>query len=151
MLPTKVFETTRPNSFFHFAKCMLAYRLQHRKWCTGTKPKELFVFFFSLCSCKERPKCHALGNYFLFWSEMRLQSHHLTGCLGPEARALSAVSYVTLDLLRYTQSYFFIIVIGSWLQWYLWQKIPLINYVLHIKCFVQSSDQFLKLFNVFYF
>lgn len=144
----KIFETRHPNSFFHFANCMQAYRLQHRRWRTGTKPKELFILLSPWC-CKERPKCHVLGNYFFFWSKMWLQSRHLTGDLGPEARALSAVSYVTLDLHRCTERYFFIIVIGCWLQWYLWQIIPLINYMLHIKYFVQSSGQFLKLFSVF--
>lgn len=53
-----------PNSFFHFAKCMLVYRQQHRKGRTGTKPKELFILLFSPSCCKERPKCRVLGNYF---------------------------------------------------------------------------------------
>ena len=55
-----------PNSFFHFAKCMIVYRPQHRKWHTGMKPKELFIILFSPWCCKGRPKCHVLGNYFLF-------------------------------------------------------------------------------------
>lgn len=55
-----------PNSFFNFAKYMLVCRRQHRKWRTGTKPKELFILLFSPWCCKGRPKYHVLGNYFLF-------------------------------------------------------------------------------------